>query len=83
MFVDESELDALADRIAARVAERMPVAEAAGYLNPEGAAAYLGVKRKRIYDLKSAGALAPDGFDGRVPLYTRETLDAYALAARN
>lgn len=44
---------------------------------PEGAAAYLGLTRKRIYDLKSAGALTPDGYDGRTPLFRLSTLDNY------
>lgn len=34
--------------------------------------------RKRIYDLTSMRAIEPDGRDGRTPLYTRATLDAYA-----
>lgn len=54
-----------------------PQPERDGYLNPEAAAEYLGVKRKRVYDLKSMGALVPDGFDGRTPLFTRETIDNY------
>lgn len=49
------------------------------YLTPADAAAYLGVRRKRVYDLTSAGVLVPDGRDGRTPLYTRETIDAYVL----
>ena len=53
-----------------------------GYLTPQGAAEYLGVKRKRIYDLTSARQLVPDGRDGRTPLYRRSTLDRYARALR-
>ena len=49
-----------------------------GYLAPDAAATYLGVSRKRIYDLTSMRVLVPDGRDGRTPLFTRETLDAYA-----
>lgn len=52
-----------------------------GYLTPSGAAAYLGVKAKRVYDLKSMGAIKPDGHDGRTPLFTRATLDAYVRSA--
>ena len=51
-----------------------------GYLRPGTAAEYLGLSRKRVYDLTSSGALVPDGRDGRTPLYTRETLDAYVRA---
>jgi hypothetical protein len=49
-----------------------------GYLAPAAAADYLGVSRKRIYDLTSSRALIPDGRDGRTPLFTRATLDVYA-----
>lgn len=53
-----------------------------GYLDPAGAARYLGLKRKRIYDLKSARVLEPDGHDGRTPLFKRETLDNYVRSGR-
>lgn len=49
-----------------------------GYLAPQAAADYLGVSRKRVHDLTSLGTLTPDGRDGRTPLFTRSTLDAYA-----
>jgi hypothetical protein len=49
---------------------------------PAPAAACLGLTMRRIYDLTSAGRLAPDGRDGRTPLFTRATLDAYARGAR-
>jgi hypothetical protein len=51
--------------------------ESDGYLNCQGSADYLGCDVGRIYDLKSLGKLVPDGFDGKKPLFTRETLDAY------
>lgn len=57
---------------------RMPERDAEGFLAPQEAAAYLGVSRKRVYDLTSARSLVPDGRDGRTPLFTRSTLDAYA-----
>lgn len=80
-------LDALDDDALERLAERMrpllrpddhhqPTGD--GYLAPAAAAGYLGVTRKRIYDLTSSRQLVPDGRDGRTPLYRRETLDAYA-----
>ncbi len=72
-------------RIARAVVELLPppaVDAAEGYLAPEAAAAYLGVSRKRIYDLKSTGAIEPDGYDGRTPLFTRQTLDAYVRSDR-
>jgi Helix-turn-helix domain len=48
-----------------------------GWLAPEAAARYLGVSRQRIYDLKSQGAIEPDGWDGRTPMYRRQSLDSY------
>ena len=65
------------ERIAERVAGVLADGGPSGYLTPDGAARYLGVKRKRIYDLKSMRLIEPDGFDGRTPLFTRDTLDAY------
>src|SRR4051812_14604451 len=82
--LDDDALEVLADRLAPRLRDRLGYAkrdaqrlERAGYLRPAAAGAYLGVSRKRVYDLKSAGAIAPDGYDGRTPLFRRETLDAY------
>lgn len=70
--------EALAPLLLDRVGGGQEQPEAAdGYLAPEAAARYLGVSRKRIYDLTSMRALVPDGRDGRTPLFTRETLDAY------
>ena len=78
--LDEDALERLAERLAPRLAARLPVGREGddGYLAPEAAAEYLGVTRKRIYDLTSMRAIEPDGRDGRTPLYTRATLDAYA-----
>jgi hypothetical protein len=73
-------LGRLAELLAPRLTAIAPAAsvDGGGYLAPAAAAQYLGVSRKRIHDLKSMGALEPDGFDGRTPLFTRQTLDAYA-----
>jgi len=78
--LDAEALDRLADQLAPRPGDRLAGASEgdAGYLAPEAAAGYLGVTRKRIYDLTSMRAIEPDGRDGRTPLYTRATLDAYA-----
>ena len=70
----------LLDRLGAGQEQREP---AAGYLTPEAAARYLGVSRKRVYDLTSMRVLAPDGRDGRTPLFTRETLDTYVRNAQS
>jgi hypothetical protein len=77
------EVEALADEVAQRVLARLADRRQDsggddGFLNPVAAARYLGVTRKRIYDLKSMGAIEPDGYDGRTPLFTRQALDRYA-----
>jgi hypothetical protein len=79
LALDNDALDRLADVLAGRVVEALAgrSVEASQYLAPAGAADYLGVTRKRIHDLKSMGAIKPDGFDGRTPLYLRSTLDRY------
>ena len=79
--LDDDALDHLAEQLAPRIAGSLaPRADDPqdGYLAPEAAGRYLGVTRKRIYDLTSMRAIEPDGRDGRTPLYTRATLDAYA-----
>ena len=79
--LDDDALEQLAERLAPRIASRVagqPGDAEDGYMAPDAAARYLGVKRKRIYDLTSSRALEPDGRDGRTPLFTRATLDAYA-----
>jgi len=79
---DDRFVAALADTVAEQVAERLrgEVAED-GYLNPEAAGRYICVPRRRIHELTSAGLLAPDGYDGRTPLYRRRTLDEYVTKA--
>lgn len=47
------------------------------YLTAAEAGEYIGANRQRIADLTYAGKIKPDGYDGRKPLYRRETLDAY------
>jgi hypothetical protein len=75
---DSAALSALRAALAVDVPQ---TAEEDGYLAPAAAARYLGITRKRVYDLTSARALVPDGRDGRTPLYTRSTLDAYARSS--
>jgi excisionase family DNA binding protein len=79
--LSDEELHRLADALAPILAERFGRQEQApaseGYLAPDAAAQYLGVSRKRIYDLTSMRVLVPDGRDGRTPLFKRATLDAY------
>jgi hypothetical protein len=79
--LSDEELRRLAEALAPILAQRLGHQEQApaseGYLAPDAAARYLGVSRKRIYDLTSMRVLVPDGRDGRTPLFTRATLDAY------
>jgi hypothetical protein len=75
--LDDAALDELARLLAPRLAAVQTEQPAPGYLTARDAAAYLGVKVKRVYDLRSSGALEPDGYDGRTPLWSRATLDAY------
>jgi excisionase family DNA binding protein len=81
LALDDSDLDALADALAARIIERLREqredSDQGGYLAPEAAARYLGISRKRVYDLRSMRAIEPDAFDGRTPLFKRQTLDSY------
>jgi hypothetical protein len=81
--VDERFVAALAATVAEQVAERLrsEVAEGDGFLNPEAAGRYICVARRRIHELTSAGLLVPDGYDGRTPLFRRQTLDEYVTRA--
>jgi hypothetical protein len=76
---DQRFVEALASAVAEQVAHRLRdrAGEGEGFLNSEGAARYLSVSRRRIHELTSAGLLAPDGYDGRTPLYRRRTLEEY------
>ena len=76
---DERFVEQLADTLAKRVADRLQGqgGEEGGYLTAEAAGHYVGVSRRRIHNLTSAGRLTPDGHDGRTPLYSRRTLDDY------
>jgi len=79
---DDRFVATLAATVAEQVADHLrgEVAED-GYLNPEAAGRYICVPRRRIHELTSAGLLAPDGYDGRTPLYRRRTLDDYVTKA--
>jgi hypothetical protein len=80
---DERFVEALAAAVAEQVVDRLRDETVAGegYLNPESAGRYICVPRRRIHELTSAGQLVPDGYDGRTPLYRRQTLDEYVTRA--
>ncbi|MBS1886110.1 MAG: hypothetical protein JSU06_02890 [Actinobacteria bacterium] len=76
---DERFVEALAELVAARVAERLDTGrrDEVGFLDTDGAARHLATTRKRIHELTSTGAIRPDGRDGRRPLFLRSSLDLY------
>lgn len=78
--IDDEFVDQIAAALAERVADRLRQIDGGEdrYFDADAAGRYLGVRRKRVHDLTSAGALVPDGHDGRKPLYRKSTLDAYA-----
>jgi hypothetical protein len=78
--LDEEALGRLAARLASHMSCRSndTFAGENRWMPPGQAAGYLGVSRRRVYDLKSMGAIVPDGYDGRTPLFRRSTLDRYA-----
>lgn len=80
---DDRFVEALAATVAEQVADRLhgTAVEGGGYMNPEAAGRYICVPRRRIHELTSAGLLTPDGYDGRTPLYRRQTLDEYVTRA--
>jgi len=82
--VDDVFVDVFAAALAAHVADRLREVELGEdrYYDADAAGRYLGIPRKRIHDLTSAGTLVPDGYDGRKPLYRQSTLDAYVQGAR-
>jgi hypothetical protein len=79
--IDDEFVDHMAARLAEHVAEQLRHTADDRYFDAEAAGRYMGVPRKRVHDLTSAGALVPDGHDGRKPLYRKTTLDAYVQGA--
>lgn len=68
-------IEALADQVAERLAERMaPPAEP--YIDVDGAAEYIAAKPRRVYELREQGKLHAYE-DGRRLLFRRSELDAY------
>lgn len=69
-------LDALADRVADRLAQHGSHGPASPYLTTADAAAYMCCARQRIHDITSQGKL-PVFRDGSRCLYRIDDLDAY------
>lgn len=67
-------IEAIAERTAELLAERMPE-KAEAYLDVDGAASYLACSRDRIYDLRRQGL--PHFKDGTRLLFKRGDLDAW------
>lgn len=78
-FHDEL-LDAIAERVAARVGAREQATTVdTPWLTQDQAAGYLGCSASRVKTLTVADAI-PHHRDGRRPLYHRDELDAYVRA---
>jgi len=72
-------VEALAERVADLLAERLPAQRGpAPWLDVDGAADYLACKPHRVYDLVAEGRLRC-AKDGRRSLFRREWLDDYLL----
>jgi excisionase family DNA binding protein len=81
LVLDDDQLDAIARRVAAILAEPVRDGDAGGWLDTKGAAAYLAASTGRIHDLVQLGALTP-ARDGRRLLFRRSDLDAYLEESR-
>jgi excisionase family DNA binding protein len=77
--LDDDALDALAERLAPRLAEHLG-AEGSPWLNADEAARYIAGPKGRVYDLVQLGKLTP-GRDGRRLVFRRADLDAYLDAS--
>jgi excisionase family DNA binding protein len=73
----DAQLDAIAERVAAKLADRRQptAADAKRWMTVAEASDYLACSRQRVYDLRSSGRLSRHG-DGRRGLVDREELDA-------
>jgi excisionase family DNA binding protein len=76
-------VEAIAQRVAELLREREPAAPTASpWLDLEGACAYLGFSRDRLYKLTAAGAIpARKKRDGQGLLFHRDELDAWLETA--
>jgi excisionase family DNA binding protein len=83
--LDDAALDTLAERLAPRLARRLPVAapEPDGWLDTKGAASYLGITTNALYKLTAARAIPfeQDG-PGCKCWFKRSDLDAWRRCER-
>ena len=77
--LSDDDLDALAELLAPRLANRLNDA-GEGWLNAEQAATHLACSRDRVYDLVQLRKL-PARRDGRRLLFRQKDLDAYLEAS--
>jgi excisionase family DNA binding protein len=74
--LDDDALDALADLLAPRIADRLPRQADDCWLDSQSAAEYLSVPRSRIHDLVGLRRL-PVHRDGRKLIFRKSDLDRY------
>jgi len=77
--LDDHALDALADKLAARLADRLDSNGGSPWLNAQQAADYLGCSVSRVRKLTMTGEL-PVHRDGARTLYRRDELDQFVLS---
>lgn len=77
--LDDDALDALADKLATRLADRLGIADSSPWLGAQSAADYLGCSLSRVRKLTMTGEL-PVHRDGSRTLYRRDDLDGFILA---
>jgi excisionase family DNA binding protein len=78
--LSDADLDALAALLAPRLAARLASPADDGYLDSDGAAAFLACSRGRIHDLVQLGKLEPLR-DGRSLRFRKADLSAYLEAS--
>jgi hypothetical protein len=82
--LDDEAIEVLRDWLATHgLVSTAPGAAGDRWLGVDQAAAYIGAKPQRLYDLKSEGRLVPAGQDGARLLYRQSQLDEYLASNGN